>query len=233
MQLTAFGTRSTLSSDFENLDAPNNMLKLNPTLRKLMLRMKTRSSPIPASGATTPNTSSPLFLSIDAATRHADKGSFVITYTVGNAEEAEEKIKNLLSYLIHEHGDSATYWFTPTAIDRADSMKWDEVNDRPITADELGLDELLDEDLDWVANMEEADRTFKPAQVEVVLQRPSLLHKVSNNPFLGEADSVQTFHQGVNHLPPIEDGDDSANRDAVMVDNSGAGGPGGSLAGAV
>jgi hypothetical protein len=172
-------------------------------------------------------------LSIDAATRQAGKGSFVITYTVGNAEEAEEKIKNLLSYLIHEHGDSATYWFTPTAIDRADSMKWDEVNDRPITADELGLDELLDEDLDWVANMEEADRTFKPTQVEVVLQRPSLLHKVSNNPFLGEADSVQTFHQGVNHLPPIEDGDDSANRDAVMVDNSDAGDPGGSLAGAV
>ena len=97
----------------------------------------------------------------------------------------------------------------------------------------LGLDELLDEDLDWVANMEEADRTFKPAQVEVVLQRPSLLHKVSNNPFLGKADSVQMFHQGVNHLPPVEDGDDSANRNAAMDDNSGAGGLGGSLVGAV
>ena len=95
------------------------------------------------------------------------------------------------------------------------------------------MDELLDEDLDWVANMEEADRTFKPTQVEVVLQRPSLLHKVSNNPFLGKADSVQTFHQGVNHLPSVADGDDSANRDAVMVDNSGAEDPGGSLAGVV
>jgi hypothetical protein len=61
MQLTAFGTRSTLSSDFENLDAPNNMLKSHPTLRKLILGMKTRPHQTPTSGALTPNTSSPLF----------------------------------------------------------------------------------------------------------------------------------------------------------------------------
>jgi hypothetical protein len=112
-------------------------------------------------------------------------------------------------------------------------MQWDEVNNRPITVDELDLDALFDDDLDWVANMEEANRTFKLVQVGVVLQRPSLLHKVSNNPFLGKVDSVQTFHQGVTHLPPVVDGDDSVNRDAVMHDNSNAGGPGGSLAGAV
>lgn len=233
MQLTAFGTRCTLSSDFENLDAPNDMLKKAPTLRKLMLGMQTRPRPSPSASATMPHTLRPLFLSVDAATRFNDRGSFVVTYAVDNAEEAEEKIKNLLSYLIHDHGDSATYWFNPTAIERADGMKWDEVHNRPITADELDLDDLLNDDVDWIANMEEADKSFKPAQVEVLLTRPSLLHKVSNNPFLGKADSVQTFHQGVSHLPSVSAGDDSANRDAVMEDNSSAGGPGGSLAGAV
>jgi hypothetical protein len=40
-----------------------------------------------------------------------------VTYTIDNAEEAEEKLKNLLSYLIHEHGESATYWFSSAAIE--------------------------------------------------------------------------------------------------------------------
>jgi hypothetical protein len=88
------------------------------------------------------------FLSLNVATRHLDQGSFVVTYTIDNAEEAKEKLKNLLSYLLHAHGDSTTYWFSPTAIKRADHMKWDDANDRPITAKELDLDELLDDDLD-------------------------------------------------------------------------------------
>jgi hypothetical protein len=50
-----------------------------------------------------------LFLSIDPATRHTDRGSFVVTYTIDNVLDAEEKLKNLLSYLVHEHGESATY----------------------------------------------------------------------------------------------------------------------------
>jgi hypothetical protein len=157
----------------------------------------------------------------------------VVTYTVDNAEEAEEKMKNLLSYLVHEHGDSATYWFNSTAIERADHMQWDKVNNRPITIDELDLDDLLDDEMDWVANMDAADISFKPAQVEVTLARPSLLHKVSNNPFLGEADSVQTFHPGVSDLPTDTDGDNSANRAAAIGDNSVAGDLEGSPAGAV
>jgi hypothetical protein len=39
-------------------------------------------------------------------------------------------------------------------------MKWDEVNDRPITAEEMDLDALLDDDMDWVANLDEADIAF-------------------------------------------------------------------------
>jgi hypothetical protein len=157
----------------------------------------------------------------------------VVTYTIDNAVEAEEKLKNLLSYLAHDHGDSATYWFSPAAIDRADHMKWDDKNDRPITIEELDLDELLQDELDWVANMNAVDILFKPAMVELTLARPSLLHKVSNNPLLGETDSVQTFHHRVTNLPTHIDGDNSANRDAAMGDNSDAGGLEGSLAGVV
>jgi hypothetical protein len=157
----------------------------------------------------------------------------VVGYTVDNAVEAEEKLKNLLSYLIHEHGESATYWFNTNAISRADSMKWDNETDRPITVEEMDLDLLLDDDVDWTANMDAADITFKPIQIEVNLVRPSLLHRVSNNPLNGEVDSVQTFHQGVSNLPSNMDGDDSANRAAVIGDDSDAGDLEGSPAPAV
>ena len=105
--------------------------------------------------------------------------------------------------------------------------------DGPITIDELDLDELLDDEMDWVANMDAADISFKTKKVEVTLARPSLLHKVSNNPLNGEADSVLTFHPGVTNLPPSMDGDNSANRAAGIGDDSVAGDLEGSPAGAV
>jgi hypothetical protein len=231
MQLTAFGTRNSTSSDFENIDSSCSMLTGNPTLRNLILGMKTRPRP-PVKAGTAAPTPGPVFLSVDPATRHSDRGSFVVTYTVDNAVEAEEKLKNLLSYLLQAHGESATYWFNPTAIERADNMSWDKVNDRPITVEEIDLDTLLDDDLDWVANMDSVDISFN-STVEVSLTRPSLLHKVSNNPFNGEADSVQTFHPGVTNLPPNMDGDNSANRAAGIGDDSVAGDLEGSPAPAV
>ena len=112
-------------------------------------------------------------------------------------------------------------------------MQWDHDNDRPVTVEELDLDELLKDDLDWVANMDEAEISFKPPQVDITPARPSLLGKVSNNPLLGETDSVQTFHNGVTDLPTDMDGDNSANRDAEMGDNSDAGDSEGSPASAV
>jgi hypothetical protein len=234
MQLTTFGTRHSLSLDFDNLDARCSLLPGKPTLRKLILGMKTRVSTTPPAGSKEPRPPSTVFLSVDPAVRFSDRGSFVVTYTIDNAEEAEEKLKNLLSYLVHEHGESATYWFSSTAIERADSMKWDDVNERPITVDEMGLDELLDDEMDWMANMEEADISFKTKKVEVTLVRPSLLqHKVSNNPLNGETDSVLTFHRGVSNLPTDTDGDNSANRAAEIGDNSDAGDLEGSPAEAV
>jgi hypothetical protein len=138
-----------------------------------------------------------------------------------------------ISYLIHEHGESATYWLSTNAIGRADGVKWDKENDQPITAEEMDLDLLLDDDVGWTANMDAADITFKLIQVKVNLARPLLLHRVSNNPLNSEVDSVQTFHQGVSNLPSNIDGDDSANRAAVIGDDSVARDLEGSPAGAV
>jgi hypothetical protein len=42
MQLTAFGTRTRLSSNFDNIDSHCALLKNNPSLRKLVLAMTTR-----------------------------------------------------------------------------------------------------------------------------------------------------------------------------------------------
>jgi hypothetical protein len=220
MQLMAFGTWTTLSSDFENINFRCALLTGNPSLRKLVLAMKTCPKVLLPGTPVIP--SGPVFLSIDPPTRHTDRGSFVVTYTVNNALEAEEKLKNLLSYLIHKHGDSATYWLSATTIERADHMKWDEVNDRPITAKEIDLDDLLEDDMDWVANLDAANISFG-ARVEVTLARPSLLRKVSNNPLLGETDSVQTFY-AVNDLPTVMEGDTGYHRTAEIIDNTGAGG---------
>jgi hypothetical protein len=220
MQLTAFGTRHTVCLDFENVDGRCALLEGNPSLRKLILAMQTRPCPTPPAGAKQPpHIPGLVFLSVNAAIQHSDCGSFVVGYTIDNTVEAEEKLKNLLIFLIHEHAESATYWFSTNAIGRADGMKWDKENNRPITAEEMDLDLLLNDDVGWTTNMDAADITFKPIQVEVNLARPSLLHRVSNNPLNGEVDSVQTFHQGVSNLPSNMDRDDSVNRAAVIGDD--------------
>jgi hypothetical protein len=56
------------------------------------------------------------------------------------------------------------------------------------------------------------------------LARPSLTAKVSNNPFLGETNSVRTFYD-VTDLPVHEDGDNSDNHDAETGDPPSPGGP--------
>jgi hypothetical protein len=124
--------------------------------------------------------------------------------------------------LIHAHGESVTYWFHPIVLERADAMAWDDVNEQPITLEEMDLDDLLADDLDWVANLDAADITFK-SRVEISLDRPSLLQKVSNNPLRGDADSGQTFHKGPPHLPTNMAGDNSDHRDAEMSANTVAG----------
>jgi hypothetical protein len=168
MQLTAFGTRNSTSCDFKNIDSSCSLLTGSPTLRNLILGMKTRPRP-PVKAGTEAPTPGPLFLSVDPATWYSDHGSLLVTYTIDNAVEAEGKLKNLLSHLLQAHGKSATYWFNPTAIELVDNMLWDKVNDRPIIIEESELDKLLNDDLDWVANMDLADISFK-STVKVSLE---------------------------------------------------------------
>ena len=109
-------------------------------------------------------------------------------------------------------------------------MKWDKANDRPVTVEEMDLDELLEDDLDWVDNLGSADISFH-SKIEVTLDRPSILYRTSNNPLLGDADSVKTFNiPAVNLLPDASVGDDSNHHSAERVDPSIAGDSGESSA---
>ena len=64
MKLTAFGTRTSSTYDFDDLDARCDMIAGNPSLRELILSMRTRPRPAPADGSTAPPPS-PVFLSIN------------------------------------------------------------------------------------------------------------------------------------------------------------------------
>jgi hypothetical protein len=97
-----------------------------------------------------PKTALPVFLSIDRSQRRADRGAYVFTFTQAHAVEAEEKLKFLLNYLEHHYHTSAvSHWLTQDACDRAEEVIWDKDTDRPISREELDLDELLDEELDF------------------------------------------------------------------------------------
>jgi hypothetical protein len=71
MQLMAFGTRTMTVSDFENVDARCTLFPNKPSLRQLILAMKTRPRPPPKVGLVAP-VPGPVFLVLDTATRHLD-----------------------------------------------------------------------------------------------------------------------------------------------------------------
>jgi hypothetical protein len=94
MQLTAFGTRHTVTLEFNNIDSRCSVLLGNPSRQKLMLAMQTRPRPTPPAGSKqTLHIPGSVFLLVDPAQRHNNQGRFVVTYTVDNAVEAEEKLK--------------------------------------------------------------------------------------------------------------------------------------------
>ena len=68
--------------------------------------------------------------------------------------------------------------------------------------------------------MGETETSFQP-KVEVTLDHPSILRRISNNPLLGDADSVKTFNPNAVHpLPGASIGDDSDHHSAERVDTS-------------
>jgi hypothetical protein len=233
MQLTAFGIRSFTTDDFEHLDSRNESLPDSPSLRTLLLNLKTRpassttTQPPPAATTPTPSptttstpTPQPLFLAIDPATKHADLGSYVVTYMIANASDAEERLRHLLPYLSKDHGDETCYWFSAMAIECTKEVKWDEVNQWPISIEEMDLDALLDDDdVDWINGMDAAQISFAPAVAEE-LALPSRAHHVSNNPLAGDTDSVVTFYQASDL--PATDGDSGNHCNAEVGMHQGA-----------
>ena len=143
-----------------------------------------------------------LFLSIDLGHQGNSKGGYVFTFASDIADEAREVVTNLLSYLIHAHGESATLWFTPSACDRADTMIWDEAEGRPVSTEEVDMDDMLDEDFEWAADLEDF-------QSKISIEGPIRpARKIKNNPFIGETDSVSSkFHPSTDLS---DDGEDAA-----------------------
>jgi hypothetical protein len=154
----------------------------------------------------------PVFLSIDRSQRRADRGAYVFTFTQAHAVEAEEKLKFLLNYLEHHYGTSAvSHWFTQDACDRAEEVIWDNDTDRPISREELDLDELLDEELDFCDDLDDARYQFESAKISV--ERPQRFQQVQNNPLEGDEESVTTFYH-VSDLPVL-DGDSRVAEPAI------------------
>ena len=119
----------------------------------------------------------------------------MFTFTQSNAVEAEEKLRYLLTYLEHQYNSShVSHWFTQDACERAEEVIWDDETNRPISRAEMDLDELLEEDIDWLDDLDEAKLHFEAAKITV--DRPKRFQKVQSNPLEGDAESLQTFYQG-------------------------------------
>jgi hypothetical protein len=229
MKITAFGVKTSTTIDLRNIDSPCDLLPGSPTGRQLILGLKLRppSTTTPPT-ANPPNTTPPasasrssrrsrppgrpkktstgplpVFLSIDRSQRRGERGTYVVTYTQSNAVEAEEKLRYLLTYLEHEHGDSSvSHWFTQDACDRAEDVLWDKATNRPISKEEIALDDLLNDDIDWIDDL---DAQFENAKVTIDIPRPNRFNKVQSNPLEGDAESIQTFYK-TSDLPD-DDGD--------------------------
>jgi hypothetical protein len=180
MKLTLYGTGHFTTFAFTSPDKPCNFLTgKKSTIWSLILRIKAR------------NTEHPLFLALNSATKSQEKGGFVVTYCKAYEDEAVEKITNIAAYFMHHYGEESLKCFTPKACDAAKQTKWDKDNDRPITIMEQDLEDVMDEDIEWIENL--GDVTFgaqKPT--EVVLERPQL-PKRSSRPSSTDDDMVGTF----------------------------------------
>jgi hypothetical protein len=94
-----------------------------------------------------------------------------------------------------------SHWFTQDACERAEEVIWDDATNRPISRAELELDDLLDEDIDWLDDLDDAKLHFEAAKITV--ERPKRFQKVQSNPLEGDEDSLKTFYQG-SDLPEMD-----------------------------
>jgi hypothetical protein len=205
MKLTYFGSRSQTTFAFTGPDKRISFLDGSPTIRSLVLGMKARG------------TEKPLFLTLNPATKGNEKGGFVITYCVKYDKEAVEKLTNLAAYFHHHFGDGSLERFSPEACEQADHTKWDTENDRPITMEEQFLEDAMDDDIDWIADL--GDVTFdNPSALAVVADRPLLSSAPVGMPALpnsADDDTVGTFFPGQGRAATQTEDDDTDDDDST------------------
>jgi hypothetical protein len=181
MKLTHFGTDTHTVFAFPSPDKKCGFLKDTPTIRSLLFSVKARDSP------------NGLFLSVEIAAKPMEQGGFVISYLKRHETEAVEKLSNLSAFFMHRFGENSLEHFTQEAVNQAEQTIWDKEHDRPITMEEQYLEEIAEEDIEWIENLADIKFTTDSA-MEVVLDRP----KIANvpQPVLPEnadADTVKTF----------------------------------------
>jgi hypothetical protein len=205
MKLTFYGTGHFTTFAFTSPDKPCNFLTdKTSTIRSLILCIKAR------------NTDRPLFLALNSATKPQEKGGFVITYCKAYEDEAVEKIANISAYFKHHYGEESLERFTPEACDAADLTKWDTDNDRPITVMEQDLEDVMDEDIEWVENL--GDVTFGAQKPTAVLLGRPKLPKPSSRPSSADDDTVGTFFPGQTAVSGNNQDDDES--DALTTDTN-------------
>ena len=86
--------------------------------------------------------------------------------------------------------------------------QWDMEHDHPITQEEMFLDDIAAEEIEWIDNLKDAQFTSL-MDTPILLDHPSIL--VIRHPELPantDADTVQTFFPGQSVASPQAPGDD-------------------------
>jgi len=71
-----------------------------------------------------------------------------ITYPTIHSPEATDKIILLAKYLEHSHGHQVFKWFMADAVAQAEQMGWHDTLNRPTTATELDLQQIVNLEID-------------------------------------------------------------------------------------
>jgi hypothetical protein len=184
MKLTHYGTGNVTTFAFASPDKQCNLMPDRASIRSMILRIRARATDPPQ----------PLFLALNPATKPQEKGGFVITYSKAHESEAVEKISNIAAFFLHHYGAESLERFTAEACEQANLTKWDAANDRPITLEEQDLEAVMDEEIEWLANLDDINFGKQP-NVEVVLDRPlpANASRVNPHPTSADADTVGTF----------------------------------------
>ena len=204
MKVTYFGTGSQTTFDFSNPNKLCHILEGSPMICTLLLSIMAW------------NSTTPLFLSIDPTWKSQECGGFVIAFAKQHKMEAVEKISSLLAFFKHRFGEASLEYFAQEALNQAEMTQWDMEHDHLITQEEMFLDDIVAEEIEWIDNLKDA-QFASPTDTPILLDHPSiLLIPHPELPANTDANTVQTFFPGqsvastqapgVNHHTPSRNG---------------------------